>query len=345
MTDLLDATDTDDNFSVSDLNKMQSSISSLSSKIESDKNEALKSKQSIENAISNRDSKIKNADLSTESDVSKIRDAEINWIMLEFNYKRHFQMLMQVRKTHYSNSKLPRPQYRQKTEGATVADIATLRAQIDKANAQVEQAKYNLELGTLISPIDGEITELNGEAGDLLSDINNQPFAVVLNRNLYFVDVPIEGDLPNYRLGQKISATFEALEGSEFTGEISNIAPIGTVDNNGVVSFTVRAILNDLNGLGGDIFGVGTDSVSTSGSSTESSESYFVQMTANVDFIISESKNVLIIPVSAVKRIENKPSVQAEDGKWIPVTTGFTDGKMVEVISGLKEGDLVMYAK
>ena len=66
-------------------------------------------------------------------------------------------------------------------------------------------------------------------------------------------------------------------------------------------------------------------------------------MTAFVDFVIAEAPDVIIIPVASVRNVEGKPSVEAVDGSWIPVVTGFTDGKNVEVISGLEVGDKITY--
>ena len=62
-----------------------------------------------------------------------------------------------------------------------------------------------------------------------------------------------------------------------------------------------------------------------------------------VDFVTAEAKDVLIVPVSAVRNINNVPSVLNIDKEWMPVTTGFTDGKDVEIIKGLNVGDKIVY--
>ena len=68
-------------------------------------------------------------------------------------------------------------------------------------------------------------------------------------------------------------------------------------------------------------------------------------MSVYVEFVAAEAIDVLVVPVSAVKNVNGKPSVQMESGEWKPVTTGFTDGKLVEIIKGLNPADKVLYVK
>jgi len=330
MDELLNYTDTDDNFTSNDLDRMQSLISSLQNKIDSDKNSSLKTKQSIESAISNRDNKVTNTDFTVENNQNKITDAEDKLTTATIQLDKTIKDAQSSEKDGLLALDIAKTQYRQRTEGITDAETLSLKAQIDQAQVKLDQAIYDLELGTMTSPIDGEITALNGGAGDLLSEINNKPFAIVLNRNTFYVDIPIEeGDISKLKVGQKIYATFDASEGTKLDGQITTVAPIGAVDNNGIVSYNIRAVLTNLDSQ------IGEDG------------SLWLRsgMTANVDFIISESKNVLVVPVSSVKRVNNSPSVQMENGEWKTVKTGYTDGKMVEIISGLKEGDSVMSNK
>ena len=66
-------------------------------------------------------------------------------------------------------------------------------------------------------------------------------------------------------------------------------------------------------------------------------------MTAFVDFVTAGVRDVLVVPVDAVRNVGGKPSVELLSGEWKPVVTGFTDGKSVEIISGLSVGDKVVY--
>ena len=66
-------------------------------------------------------------------------------------------------------------------------------------------------------------------------------------------------------------------------------------------------------------------------------------MTASLEFITSEAPNVIAIPVTAVRNIGGKPSVEMLDGTIRNVVTNFTDGKKTEIISGLQEGEVITY--
>ncbi len=102
-------------------------------------------------------------------------------------------------------------------------------------------------------------------------------------------------------------------------GEISFISLTSKTSNNGIVTYLVRVIF------------------------TKGEHQIREGMTAYLDFVISEARDILIIPVASVRNVAGKPSVQAQSGEWAPVTTGFTDGKNVEVIGGLNAGDKILY--
>ncbi len=68
-------------------------------------------------------------------------------------------------------------------------------------------------------------------------------------------------------------------------------------------------------------------------------------MTASVTSFLKERKNVLVLPLRAVKREGGKNVVYLlENGKPVvrEISVGWQDGRWIEIISGLEEGQLVM---
>lgn len=200
-------------------------------------------------------------------------------------------------------------------------DLAGARIQVEQARINMDKVLYNIDQATLYAPIDGEVVEINGKEGDLISKEEAGGFIKILNKDTMFIEVNIEeADINKIRVGQKAYVTFDAIEDATVEGEVNFVSVISTQSANGITSYLVRVLLNQ-----------------------EGVEGIREGMTAFVEFAVAESRDVLVAPVSAVKNIKGQPSVRLENGEWRPVVTGFTDGKMVEIMEGVKQGDRITY--
>ncbi|MHB8843050.1 MAG: efflux RND transporter periplasmic adaptor subunit, partial [Candidatus Aquicultor sp.] len=153
-----------------------------------------------------------------------------------------------------------------------------------------------------------------------------EPFMVIGNTARMTIEAQVEEiDIAKVSIGQKVKATFDALEGREFYGAVDSISVRAKVDQNGVVTYLVRAVVENNDGAIKD------------------------GMTAHVDFILKQAKNVLLVPVKAVTRVNGKPTVivQRADGAFQTkiIELGLTDGTSVEVKRGLSETDKVVAKK
>lgn len=203
----------------------------------------------------------------------------------------------------------------------SASDRASATSQLTSASIAVDRAKYNMEQATLTSPIDGIVSMLNYKTGDIILSDSAKSMATVINNDTLYIEVNIEeADISKLKVGQKAEATLDAVEGLTLEGEVSFISLTSSTSSNGIVTYLVRVALSNTG-------------------ETQIREG----MTASIEFIISEAKGVLTVPVDAVRNISGQPSVQKADGTYAVVTTGFTDGKKVEVISGLAAGDRVIY--
>ena len=200
------------------------------------------------------------------------------------------------------------------------AELASARSRLTSASINLEKAQYELDKSVLTSPIDGELVQLNYAAGDIIITGDNNPIAIIINNDTLFIEANIEeADISKLLAGQKAYATFDALGELKLEGEISFISLTSRTNSNGIVTYLVRVIF------------------------TKGEHQIREGMTAYLDFVSSEARDILVIPVASVRNVGGKPSVQSESGEWVAVTTGFTDGKNVEVIGGLNAGDKILY--
>ncbi len=204
----------------------------------------------------------------------------------------------------------------------TEAEKASVRSRLTSSSVSLEKAQNELENATIISPIDGEVARLNYKTGDIIIDnSNSDPMAIIINNDTLFIEVNIEeADINKIKIGQTVYATFDALDSLMLNGEVSFISLTSKTSNNGIVTYLVRIVIMNKE-----------DNQIREG------------MTVFVDFVTAEAKDVLTVPVSAVKNVNDSPSVLNSDEQWVPVTTGFTDGKNVEIIKGLNIGDKIVY--
>ena len=217
------------------------------------------------------------------------------------------------------NITIAQAQLNLKTDDVSSDVLAPYRAQVTQAQVSVDLAlkKYNDLI--LKSPISGEIVELNYRVGEV---VGGEPVAVVSSAQGITVEVYVEeADVAGIEEGQEVVLTFDALEDVALIGSVTFISSKSTIDSNGIVTYKVM------------ITGVDTNEKVREG------------MTTYADIVSSGVRDVLVVPVATVKPRDGKPSVQLEDGTWVPVVTGFTDGKSVEVISGIKRGDTIMYER
>ncbi len=213
-------------------------------------------------------------------------------------------------------------QLRDKKAPPRSIDTLSLQKQVENMEIQLQKAKDDLKNVELISPIDGEVMTMNVEEGEVVRSDSTTPAAIILSENNFEVQTSLEEvDIAKIKKGQKAYITIESLNGIKLEGEVTAIANTAVITS-GIVTYLVTTKITEKN-----------------------TEGMKEGMTAYIEFIQSETKNVLTIPVSAVKNREGKPMVQKKDGSFGEVLTGFTDGKVVEVLSGLQEGDVILYKK
>lgn len=198
-------------------------------------------------------------------------------------------------------------------------------AQIAAAQSIYDQAILNLGRATLISPVNGIITEVNNKAGEILgTGVIKENFSRVMSLDTIIESKVPEADIVKLKLGQHAKVTFDALTPDDvFDGEVIEIDPASTTIQD-VVYYQIKLKLNTV-----DI-------------------RIKPGMSANIDIATAQKDGVLIIPMRAVKtdgKRKYADVLQTDNTtKQVNIETGLEgDEGMVEVKPGdLKEGDKVV---
>ena len=136
-----------------------------------------------------------------------------------------------------------------------------------------------------------------------------------------------ETDIGEVAIGQTVSFTVDAYPGRIFHGTVSDISKkeyssSSSSSSSSVVYYTVYVSINadELSGL-------------------------YPSMTARAEIMGRESKDALVIPVTALRSDATGSYVYVKDGNDVTkvyVKTGITTDKEVEIISGLNENDQIV---
>jgi HlyD family secretion protein len=227
------------------------------------------------------------------------------------------------------------------------ADIA--RAEVQAYRSQIRQAEASLKstldsLGKTVynSPIDGIITSLRVEEGEVavIGTMNNPGTVLMTIADLSEMEVEVEvdeTDVVGVNLGQKSDVRVDALPNQVLRGSVTEI---------------------------------GSSAIAKQTTVQEESRDFQVTITlenppltlkpglsASADIITAEKKGVLAIPISSLVLREKESSAAAKDekteeegvyilengrAKFRPVTKGIMGGLLIEVTSGLSQGSEVI---
>ncbi len=261
--------------------------------------------------------------------ITKIRDAQEEFIAAETKLKNanvNLENTEQQANISISSAenqvKLAENQHAVEIEQISPDELALYEVQLLAAINELEQAKYNYEKTIITAPFNGQVININQNIGEQISTDKETSFITIQeSKDFLSIEAFIEEiDIIKITKDQKVYITFDALDSVKIEGNVSFVSPVSSIDENGIVTYKVVARLKDNKNI-----------------------SIREGMTAYLDFVIAEAKNVLAIPVEAVKNRNGVPQVQLKDLSWKKVSTGFTDGKMVEIINGLSNGETILY--
>jgi HlyD family secretion protein len=213
---------------------------------------------------------------------------------------------------------------------------------VELAGQNIEQAKRSLEQvqkniaynqkqiaeSTIIAPFDGIVAELDVEGGDFIAapgTASGTPIYLIDPNSLEISTEIDEIDVAGVKAGQKAIVNLDALPETGFQGTVTSISvtPVAKPQNSGLVVYEVKV-----------------------GFSGAPPAEVKAGMSASVDVVTQEKKNVVLVLNKAIKRnIQGQTVVNIVVNQKVEeriVVLGLTDGTRTEVISGLQDGDIIV---
>ncbi len=207
-------------------------------------------------------------------------------------------------------------------------DVSLQKAQLKQAKAMLAVAENNIEKSILKAPIDGIITKIEYEIGEMVS---TKPIISILNSYDLEIEVDIsETDISKIELGDKVETTLDAFtDDLKFYGKVLEIEPAETIIQD-VIYYKVKTNI-------------------------DFPEQYLTQvkpgMTANVIITTEEKYDAMLVPSRSIldRNGDGKVIRILENGvlKEEKVEVGLRgDDGVIEVVSDLAEGtEVVTFVK
>ena len=198
-------------------------------------------------------------------------------------------------------------------------NLVVLQHNLEVADAGIAQANEALSHMTITSPIDGVITRLDAEVGEMvIMGTMNNPGTVImvvgdLSQMLLVAQVD-EADVGKMEVGQNATVKVQAFPDEEFKGSVDTIALTHRMSSTGTKYFRTEILLE------GNV------------------QKLYSGLTAHVDIETTKHENVLNLPSQAVlgmeidslplKIRENSPEVDKAK-TYAPVVYCYNDGKAI----------------
>ncbi len=283
---------------------------------------------------------------------AQLKSAQANLEQTQLTYKRQKELF---------EKKLTS----QEQHDLAMTELKQAEAQQQQAEANLAQARYALSKTTIASPMDGMVTSLNAEVGEIvmIGTMNNPGTVIMTISDMSEIEAEVEvdeTDIAEVKLNQEAKIKIDAFPDTSFKGRVSEIghtaliSGLGTQDQ--VTNFLVKVVLLD------------------------SIPDLRPGMSASVDITTNHHENILKVPIQAVvmreektdslklKKEKTEGAVASEDSasakeegkkkekkeiegvfivdngraKFMKVKTGIADQQNIEIVSGINDNDMVV---
>ena len=157
------------------------------------------------------------------------------------------------------------------------AQLEAVRAQIEQIESTLRGDEANLQYARILSPMAGTVVSITARQGQTLNTNQQAPVVMrIADLSTMTVQTQVsEADISRLKLGMEAYFTTLGGSGKRWQGKLEKIEPTPTVTNNVVLYNALFDVLNP-DGL------------------------LMTQMTAQVFFIVSQAKDVLLVPMAAL---------------------------------------------
>jgi HlyD family secretion protein len=285
---------------------------------------------------------------NADRDRAFIQSSRAEMIKAEATLKRNGDVYAR-QKNLYDNQLISKEQLEQAKSQLDIAEasIRSLSFQIEQAQASLKSTLDNLGKTVYSSPIDGMITSLRIEEGEvaIVGTMNNPGTVLMTIADLSVMEVEVEvdeTDVVGVQLGQISNVRVDAFPNQVIKGRVTEIG------SSALQKTTVAS------------------------AATQESKDFKVVVTldnpskllkpglsASADIVTAEKKSVLAVPISALVVRDKAPTaaesqeerksdeeglfiLEAGRAKFIPVQKGIMGELEIEITTGLKEGQEVI---
>ena len=273
---------------------------------------------------------LESAKASLEATRAELIQAEANYKMNKEAYERAKELF---RKGIISEEEFSRAEANYQS---SLSALKALKYRIKQNQAAVKSAEERLKKTVITAPVDGVVTSLNVEEGEvaIIGTMNNPGTVLLTVADLSVMEAEVwvdETDIVRVKMGQKAKVTVDALPEVEFRGrveEVGNSAQSSTglaASSEQAKEYKVVVLLE------GDVSQLKPG------------------LTATAEIEVARKKDVLTVPISAlvVRKVKGKEKegvfvVKNEVAKFVPVKKGIMGEMEIEIKEGLKEGDSVI---
>jgi HlyD family secretion protein len=225
---------------------------------------------------------------------------------------------------------------------AAQANVAAIERRIDQARANLAAAQDTLSKTTIRAPMDGIVTALPVEEGEVavIGTMNNPGTNLLTIADMSVVEAVMEvdeTDIPTVKIGHRATVTIDAYPNKSYPGIVTEVGS-SPISRNG--------------GLAG-----GTEAVNFEVKIQIENPPADVRpgFSASADITTGTRSKAVGIPIQALV-VREKPGgkgskPQDEEGvfvhdkgtvKFAPVTTGLAGDSNIEIVSGLKDGQQIV---
>lgn len=223
------------------------------------------------------------------------------------------------------------------------AQVRAIKSLIQQAEASLKSTLDTLNKTTFVSPIDGMITSLRVEEGEvaIIGTMNNPGTVLMTIADLSVMEVEVEvdeTDVVGVQMNQAANVRVDAFPDIVFKGKVTEIGSSALQKNAATTTqeskdFKVIITLEN------------------------PSQKLKPGLSASADIVAAEKKGVLSVPIASLVVREkpaadkDKKDAKEEEGvylvensrvKFQMVAKGITGGMNIEVVSGLKEGQEIV---
>jgi len=225
----------------------------------------------------------------------------------------------------------------------TVQAFKSAKAQLDVARAQLKRDQTNLGYSIIRSPVSGVVVDREIDVGQTVASSYQTPMLIKIAQDLSKMQIDTtfaEADIGNIKVGQAAKFNVDAFPDRNFEGVVKQVRLNATTTSN-VVTYDVVVNVDNPD------------------------QTLLPGMTAYVNIIFAQHKNVLLVPNAALrykpklvdttlksghkkdKSDQEKNKTTTDDGftkgkvfilnegkpQFVKVRVGLTDGKSTEVVS------------